>query len=89
MLGEIQPPLFKLKDLLGDDVDGFFYKEQLVVTEKPNDSDYFFVEKILKTKTIKKEKYYFCRFLYYPGRLWSEIFYATNTCPILGHLDDL
>ena len=74
---------------MGESLPGFFYKEQLVVTEKPNDSDYFFVEKILKTKTINKEKYYFCRFLYYPGRLKSEIFYAANTLAQLGHLDHL
>ena len=57
---------------MGDSVPGFFYKEQLVVTEKPKDSDYFFVEKILKTKTINKQKYYFCRFLYYSDKfnLW-------------------
>ena len=57
---------------MGESVPGFFYREQLVVTEKPKDSDYFFVESILKTKTIKKQKYYFCRFLYYPDKfnLW-------------------
>ena len=43
---------------MGDSVPGFFYKEQLVVTEKPKESDYFFVEKVLKTKTIQKKIIY-------------------------------
>ena len=67
MLGEIQPPLFKLKDLLGDDVDGFFYKEQLTKASAPDYSkDFFLIEKILKRKTVGKKKYVFAKFLWYP-----------------------
>lgn len=67
MLAQIQPSIFKLKDLLGDDVDGFFYKEQLTKAAAPDYSkDFFLIEKILKRKTIRKKKYIFAKFLWYP-----------------------
>ena len=37
------------------------------MTKEPKESDFFLVERVLKTKTIKKKKYYFCKFLFYPG----------------------
>ena len=67
MLAQLSPPLFRLEDLMQHSVPGFFYAEQLTVTQKPKDSDFFLVERVLKTKTIKKKKYYFCKFLFYPG----------------------
>ena len=66
-MGEIQPPLFKLKVLLLDDVDGIFYKEQLTKASAPVYSkDIFLIEKILKRKTVRKKKYVFAKFLWYP-----------------------
>ena len=67
MLCQIEPCLYKLKDLLGDEVHGFFYKEQLTKAAAPDYSkDFFLIEKILKRKTVKKKRYVFAKFLFYP-----------------------
>ena len=73
VLAQLTPVLFRLKDLHHDNVNGLFYAEQLTPTEKPQDTDYFFVESVLKEKTVKKKKYYYCKFLFYPGKLY-EVF---------------
>ena len=45
----------------------FFYKEQLTKAAAPDYSkDFFLIEKILKRKTIRKKKYIFAKFLWYP-----------------------
>ena len=67
MLAQLFPPLYRLEDLMHHSVPGFFYAEQLTVTQAPKDSDFFLVERVLKTKTVKKKKYYFCKFQFYPG----------------------
>jgi hypothetical protein len=42
-----------------DPVPGHFYQEQLTPAPSPNyKKDFFEVEKILATRTIKKKKYY-------------------------------
>ena len=58
MLSEIKEPLYKLKDLMNDPIPGFYYKQDLTKAPKPSDDDYFLVEKTLKTKIVKKEKFY-------------------------------
>lgn len=57
---------------MDDDVPGYYYESQLTRTEKPKDSDFRLVEKVLKTKTVKKKKYFFVKFLFYPKKfnLW-------------------
>lgn len=63
------PVLFKLKDLMNDEVKGHFYKEQLTKAPNPNYKKHFFeIEKIIKTKYINKKKYYYVKFLYYPAK---------------------
>lgn len=62
----ISPPLFQLKNLLGKIEPGLYYKEQLTLTPKPKDSDYFLVNKVLHKKKIKGKVFYYCSFLYYP-----------------------
>lgn len=54
-------------DLLKDNVDGAFYAQQLKSAPNPTNGDYWQVEKILKTKIEKKQKFYFVKFLFYPG----------------------
>jgi len=72
------PPLYELVDLMNDKVPGFFYKEQLTLAKKPDyQKDYFLVEKILKQKTVKGEKFYFVKYLYY-GPQFSEWVPAKN-----------
>lgn len=63
------PPLYKLVDLLKDSVKGFYYKEELIKAPNPNyNNDFFEVEKILKTKIIKGEKFVLVKYLYYPSK---------------------
>jgi len=69
VLANISPPLYKLIDLLSDAVPGLYYAAQLTKTKKPEDSDFQFVEKIIKEKTIKNEKFYYVKFLFFPGSI--------------------
>lgn len=64
----LNPVLYQLEDLLNDIVPGYFYSENLVKCPPITDEQFFEVEKVLKTKTIKKQKYYFVKFLYYPNK---------------------
>ena len=43
---------------MNDPIPGFYYKQDLTKAPKPSDDDYFLVEKTLKTKIVKKEKFY-------------------------------
>lgn len=74
ILSELDEPLFKLKDLMNDDVPGFYYAGQLTKTAKPEEKDYFLVEKVLKEKTVKGKKFFFVKFLFYPPKFsqWIE-----------------
>ena len=69
----IEPPLFKLKNLLGKVEPGYFYKEQLTLTDKPKQSDYFFVEKVLRKRKIRGQVFYLCKWLYYPSSFNSYV----------------
>jgi hypothetical protein len=52
-----------------DSVPGSFYKEQLVKTEKPDYKRNFFeIEKVLGSKTVRGKKYFLVKFLYYPSK---------------------
>ena len=55
----ILPPLFSLVDLLKDPVPGQFYREQLTLAPNPNfKTDFFEIEKIIKSRIFRKKKYY-------------------------------
>jgi len=57
----IKPELYFLRDLMKENIDGSFYKEQLTLTSKPDYKNNFFeVEKVLHVKKFKGEKYFFC-----------------------------
>jgi len=63
------PVLFTLIDLLGEKVPGYFYAKELTKSKDLNyETDYFFVEKILKRKTVKKEKYCLVKYLFYSNK---------------------
>jgi hypothetical protein len=52
---------------MGDEIGGFYYKEQLTKASAPDyTKDYFLIERILQTKTVKGKKYFLAKFLYYP-----------------------
>ena len=61
MLSEINEPLYKLKDLMHDSVPGFYYKEELTKAPRPEKSDYFLVEDVLKEKTVKGKNVLFVK----------------------------
>lgn len=67
VIANFEPPLFVIKNLLGQIQPGYYYKEQLTVAPKPKANDYFFVERVLHKKKIKGKLFYLCKFLYYPS----------------------
>ena len=61
-----------------DKVPGHFYKEQLTKAPKPDyQKDFFFVEKVLGEKFVRKKKFYLVKFLYYPSK-FNEYIPAEN-----------
>ena len=68
ILSNKSPFLYGLIDLQKKPVEGFFYRAQLTKTEKPTENSYFFIDKILGHKIIKKKKYYLVKYLYYDDR---------------------
>jgi len=68
VLSQVNPPIFKLKDLLGASVPGFYYETQLTKAPPPSEKDYFWVEKVLKQKTIKGIKYFFVKYMFYGNK---------------------
>jgi hypothetical protein len=65
----VEPKLYFLRDLMKDPVAGRFYLEQLVKSPKPDyQTDFFAVEKILKTKKYRGKTYYLVKYLYYPDK---------------------
>ena len=52
-----------------DPVEGQFYEKQLQRAPAPDyKKDFFFVEKILHKKIVKKKEYVLVKFLYYPSK---------------------
>lgn len=68
MLAETKPVLYQLCDLMKADVPGFYYREQLTLTKEAVNNRLFEVESVLKTKTVKKKKWFLCKFLFYPSK---------------------
>ena len=57
------PPVYKIKDLHGEEILGTFYEDEL---QKIQAAEVFRVEKILKTKKVKGKKYYLIKWRGYP-----------------------
>lgn len=54
---------------MGDKVSGWFYKQQLTLSPKPDYNRSFFeIEKVISKKIVKKQKYLYVKFLYYPKK---------------------
>ena len=80
------PPMFQLRDLMNDKVKGRYYAQNLVVAPIPKDDFFFEVEEILKTKTIKRVKYCFVKYLFYPKKvLKNKINSHCIFIPIIYH----
>ncbi len=63
------PPLFKIADLMGDELDNYYYESQLTkIYEKDIEGNFFKIEKILRKKRIGKKWHYLVRFQHYPPK---------------------
>jgi len=69
------PVMYKLEDLLGSEVLGQYYTANLHVAPKKSLSEFFEVEKILKTKTVDKEKFCLVKYQFYPQKFnqWVKL----------------
>ena len=63
------PPVYRLKDLMGEDIAGIFYGQELQKVIKTD--DVFRVEKVIKERTRKGKKEYLIRWLGYPSKFDS------------------
>ena len=62
--------LYKLEDLLGEEISGFFYELELQKVEYPK---VFRVEKILKSRKIGPKTEHYIKWLGYPSKFNSWI----------------
>lgn len=65
-----------------DIVPGHYYASQLTSAPPPSDKEYFLVEKVLKEKTVKGKKYFFCKFLFYPRGLSYKLFSSCSATEV-------
>ena len=63
------PPTYILKDIAGEELSGSFYDKELQKVEQKE--EVYRIEKIIKTKTIKKEKLYLIKWLGWPDKFNS------------------
>ncbi len=63
-------PVYKLMDLMNEEINGVFYEELQKVSNTKNIYD---IDKILKTKTVKGEKQYFISWDGYPEKFNSWV----------------
>ena len=60
-----RPPVYKIADYHGDELEGTFYEQELQKVIK-TDSDYYRVEKVIKSRMRNKQKEYFVKWMGYP-----------------------
>ncbi len=63
-----QPELYKLKDLMGAEITGYYYGKQLAKTKRPKNGEYFKVEAILDEKVRRGQEYIFVKYLHYGSK---------------------
>ena len=63
------PPTYILKDLLGEELSGSFYEQELQKVEQQE--EVFRIEKILQTKTVSKKKFFLIKWLGWPEKFNS------------------
>ncbi len=68
------PPLYQVKDLKGAIQPGFFYREQLIIGQKPKPDTFFRIEKLLAKRKRRGKISYLVKFLHYPRKFnkWVE-----------------
>ena len=63
-----QPVVYYLKDLSGEDIEGFFYEQELSRVRKDLNSETFEIEAILKEAGRGSSKKYFVKWKGYPSK---------------------
>lgn len=63
-----KPPVYKLKDVDGETLQGTFYSWELQKVHKNLQTSYFKVEKILDTKGQGRQKMYYVKYVGYPDK---------------------
>ena len=64
----ILPVMYQLEDLMGSAILGQFYAANLHLAPQKSLSEFFEVEKILKSKKIDNEKFVFVKYQFYPKK---------------------
>lgn len=67
------PPVYKLKEFDGDELDGTFYKQELQRVQTKGSDETYKIEKILKTRKRGRNVEYFVKWLGYPDKYNSWI----------------
>jgi len=67
------PPVYKLQEFDGDELEGTFYEQELQKVETQGDDEVYKIEKILKTRKRGKTIEYYVKWLEYPDKYNSWI----------------
>ena len=67
------PAVYYLEDLAGEEIDGFFYTEELRIVRKNLTTDVFEIDKILKTRGKGSSKEYFVKWKGYGDKFNSWV----------------
>ena len=62
-----KPFVYKLEDLLSEDVDGYFYEQELSPVPNPDDIEYK-IEKVIRRKTVKGKRMALVKWKGYPDK---------------------
>lgn len=73
MFSDILPVQYQIRDLQNVALNRRFYREELTKSPAPKESDYFFVEKILKRRKRRGKTEYYVKYLYYPKKFCQWI----------------
>ena len=68
-----QPPVYYLRDLADEDIEGYFYEHELSRVRKDLNDSRFEVEKILKSAGRSRKKKYLVKWKGYPDKFNSWI----------------
>ena len=67
------PPVYKIKEYDGEELEGTFYEEELQRVQTKGDEEVYKIEKILKTRKRGKKVEYFVKWLGYPEKYNSWV----------------
>ena len=67
-----RPPVCKIADYDGEELEGTFYEQELQKVNK-SDSDYYRVEKVIRSRMRNKRKEYYVKWLGYPNKFNSWV----------------